>query len=1181
MTKKNKIWISILSASTLIIMPPITLASIKIASHQTMNSKYSFMGKTFNSKEEAIQYAISNASKTKDMTNVATSWTLKQNNMTNSFESPDVLINALSSQIKTFEFVTNKNELSLNVDGSIIPNELKNMDFSSHPNTTKIYRGANNGIYTSEKAAKDSYYEIHQVYFFDNLFFRAKNELAVYLEKNWEVGKKEAEAIILKSANQSISLPIKIDALATDLDNPNSDTYQYIEKYIRQHANGYLSFAEKDNKRTYYSHEEISRIGTNKYDPNYTQITSNKGKGNYIVDLDKKDEFELLGPYYVESSSDIKKMKDPSLWKKISGRDSKFVDNALETEKVTHFFDTIISRASDEHNNFFNIPLLQSEIDQYFNILKNDLPKVYASIENIFSTMKKGKRYSEFLKLPILFLHTIDEMISYRIDQHYIDLTRKVYNDIAKYYDLILKLAIPRDLLKGRKDNYFSFEEMFKFNNKTLDLNYDVDTIVSNLVNNFQPLVNTMDFIGGSLAILNRLPFLTPNSFQREMVEKLFNITITDEQEESYRLIWNALTSGSYSNSIEDNVAYLKSVIQQIYQTNVPDLTGFPSNDILDEIIPLVFIEVLSQSYNNNAMLEKVILNSFGKTIPLMDTTASKNEIQAANEYLKTFNFTSNISPENVAYLEDLYEYNQKVDVQIFGYLKLIASQSYFLDLRKMFGIFDYKTIKDKILDYFIQNVMKNISFEQFTNISSNLLSVPINALVAVYPFFLPNIALSPIFPITSQIFNIINATYNNEYKTDVWNIFKEAAGKTLDIASNLTEILEMTEKIAKLSKKIISIVSTSFIFVQVAVDFLLNFYKVELSSYIFKSEDVEYIWKGGKDESFFFGLIPGNSRGPEAMKLLDPLEVIGANIVNGYYYNGVVYNDIDTLRAQQLDDVLEGRYHSDNAELTYSLVDLTQENNIEDFLKAPTLDDLVIKIINKMKTLDFNHPDTWTHSEKEIFGISDYTYGNGFYVSNSVSLKENINNILNKIKPVWISQLPLLNLSGLYKNMPISDDNAEIDPSICSFELPNNYWTSTGGIISSSGRYQYVLVDPNIVDQTLDDNTIKQRLDSLFYNSFDVPSKSIVTKFVNKDNHYSDLSDNINHLQAYMVENINGEEKIFLDKNDAINWLMNKYDYQAYYTTETHVTYTLNQQTFYSYNSFLNWIENNIKEVK
>ncbi len=1173
MNKKNKFaLISALSLSAIIMVPPISIMSVRIAQNKSIQHQYSFMNKIFNSKSDAIKYGLDLAQKDEGENEVATSWTLKNNNSTKSYSSPDSVINKLSSEIKTYEFVTNKNDLLLNSDGSIVSDDLKDMEFSSNIKTTKVYRGANNSIYYSEKAAKDSYYNIHQIYFFNNLFFRSKNELAVYLEKNIGISKLDVDAIVINCDNNAVSLPIKVSSLKEDLNDKTSPMYKYIEKFIKQNAQSYIDLQDKDGSHIYYNRNELNKIGINKYDPVYTQINSNQGRGNYLVDLDKSDEFDLLGPYYTPSSSDIKKMKDPSLWQKISGRDSKFVDHQLENELVTRFFNTVISSSrTNENGAIFQIDGMQNEIDDYFSMLNKNLPNIYNSILDVYNTMKKGKRYSEFLKLPILFVHTIDQMINYGVDQTYIDKTRYIYNKIAEHYDLILKMAIPHDLLLGKYNVPFSFVNTFKFEDKTLDLNYNIDTIVSNIANDFAPLIKVIKFIGATSGLLIKAPFLKPIDFDKHAFEMISEIKIEDKEVASYKLIWDALSSGGYSTNQEECENYLYNIIQQIYESNNIEHNLYIGIEEIKKEIPALYAETATNSFILNTVLKEVIASSYDQPVDFSPNITSSDEKECYVNVLKNYNFkfvppTLNTIPNNyngVNYTpvetinndfmkSVMFDKEDNIDIELLAILKIIAVNKN-INLKTEFGggTSEHEIIKKEVMQYFNKNILYT-SLDNFTNMADKLLNMPLLSLISQAKIFLnipnykdiPNNELTQMQAIQKNIFNSDIVIKGYEKIDNFVSATIDAILEHRDSANKAIELLtgEFVQETKRISSKLLSAISVALPFVSIALDVLLNFYKVELSSYMFKSADVQYIWNGGWDESFFFGLFSGRSRGPKDMKLLNPIEVVRANISNGYFYNGSIFNDIDTLRTQQLDDIIKGRYCNNAAKICYSLVDLSKGGNVEDFLKASTIDELVNKTIEKLKTIDLTHPNGWTENEKKIIAISDYTYGNGIEISNSNSLKENINNILSKIKPVWVTQLPLLNQSGMYTNMPITDDNSQFDPSMQPFELPGEYWTSSGGIGTPSGRYQYVMVDPNVSGKTFDDDLIKQKLDTLFYNSFDVPSKSIIGKFINKENFYSELSENINHRQAYVVKDNYGEQKIFLNQNDAITWLMNKY---------------------------------------
>ncbi len=1203
MNKKKKIAIiTSLSLSTIVMVSPIAMAATKIVKLQHQNFRYSFMGNIFDSKNDAIEFGIEIANKTRSVVNEADTWTLNGDNTSQIYNSPSELINTLSSHIKTLEFVTNDKNLTLNRDGSLIPNELKKIDFKNNYATTTIYRGANNGIYKTEQEAKDSYYEIHQLYYFNNLFFRSKNELAVYLEKNLNLSSKVVNSIVLKGMNNIISLPISIDKLKTDLNDTNSQTYQYLSKFIRQNARNYIEYKQPESfSTTYYGKEEIKNIGANQYDPSYTQVTSNQGKGNYIVDLDKADEFDLLGPYYLKSSSDIKKMKDPSLWQKISGRDSKFVDNALEKENISRFFDTVISRTDDKANTFINVPSLNDEISTYFQQLRNDLPHIYDSLDNIYQTMRKGKKYSEFLKLPILFAHTIDQMVNFGVNQTYIDSTRKIYTKIAQYYDYILKLAVPQSLLIGKYGDSFSFNKIFKFDNKTLDLNYDIDTIISNISNDYPKLCGAINYMAQLAAIMTRVPFLKPSDFNKDYVEKLFNMTIEDDDVYGYQLIWDAFTCAGYSEDYQTDYNYLLETVKKIYATNDNNKLPNITDEKLKELLPYLYVESFFRSYGLNVVIKKIIAVSFGKDITFTslvttDELKKKNKLlmeaqdfipyyvknpQMVNEYNNPVAYYE-LAKRNFTYMNELISQNDgEIDMPILSQMKLLISNSS-IDLKNIFGApSTYDSIREKVNATFMKNII-NVPFNEFDSKSNKLFSNILNSLVYMIPLLVNELEdYKEDTSSNSQLHNVQTSCFDNN--SGVVSLLKTIGDIVSSSVDTRIAIEETSRCLIKKALKGLSLISKAMPWVSIAIDVIGNFFNMELTSYKFKTEDAEFIWNGGKEVSFLFGLIPGGklNRGPEAMKLLDPIEIVRANVVNGYYYNGIIFNDIDTLRNKQLDDILENRYQNDKVKTCYSLLDLSKENNVDDYLKAPTLDKLVQNIINHIKTMNFNNLDKLTINEKKLFAPSEYIYGNGFKCDTSLTIKENIKRVLDTIKPVSVVQLPVLNKTGNNARVPEYNNNLLIDPSMKAFEMPADYWTSNGGLQKPTNNYNYIIIDPNSNGNTMSEAKIKKKLDKQFYKSFDVMSKKVNPKFLNQTTKYSDLSDNIIHHQAFIAENDAKEERIFLDKNDAISWLMKEFDYKAYFSEKVYETYQLDGRIFHNRDDFVNWICDNIKEVK
>lgn len=416
------------------------------------------------------------------------------------------------------------------------------------------------------------------------------------------------------------------------------------------------------------------------------------------------------------------------------------------------------------------------------------------------------------------------------------------------------------------------------------------------------------------------------------------------------------------------------------------------------------------------------------------------------------------------------------------------------------------------------------------------------------------------------------NGLYNG-----VTSIFNLVSNKIQNGFSGAWDVAQFVLSIYKEIFSMLTLACPWFAIGSILCDFIINFYKQETFSYIFETEDTKFIWNGGMQETWFYGLIPGNSTTIEDMKLLDPIEVIKPNITQGYYYNGNIFGDVNSLEIKQLDDILNNRYINHDLEKVYSLINLENKNDIDPKFYNNSLKTLINDFsvhVNNVITNDLYDNDS-------IIKKSSYKFGS-FVYDNNLTKKDNIQKVLDNIRPSLVSQLPILNpINSKYSRIPIFNDNIlGNDGSVDSYKLPGKSWTSTGGLQINNDQ-NYIIVDQNPIDTNYNNYIdYQKKLENNFMNSFDVLSKTVDSQFINSKKLYSDLSTKIISNYCYIAKGRDNETNIFLSKNDAINWLLTEFEHQTYFLDEKFQTYFINNMIFQNYQQFIDWVNNNIKEV-
>ncbi|MDE5599587.1 MAG: hypothetical protein K2I49_01480, partial [Ureaplasma sp.] len=251
------------------------------------------------------------------------------------------------------------------------------------------------------------------------------------------------------------------------------------------------------------------------------------------------------------------------------------------------------------------------------------------------------------------------------------------------------------------------------------------------------------------------------------------------------------------------------------------------------------------------------------------------------------------------------------------------------------------------------------------------------------------------------------------------------------------------------------------------------------------------------------------------------------------------------------------------------------------------------------------------TFEDDSIVSKSNYKFGS-FVYDDSDTLQNNTNKVLDNIKPMLIAQLPTLNPKGhKLVNKPIYNDaNGYDDGSLKSYKLPGFSWTAEGGYYQNPDT-NFIIIDQNIVDDKDEENkdennkdnengdnssnssnnkstssnkpnkiiNFKEELEKQFYASFDVDSKEIDSQFINSANLFSNLSSKTESNFCYFAKGRDNERKMFLSKNDAINWLLTEFNYKTHYVMEQLKTIFINDLVFSNYDDYVNWVYSNIVE--
>ncbi len=1133
------------------------IIALKVASHlKAENVSYKFDGEIFSSKQAVFNYALSKAETEKSTDRIRHSWSISWDGQIKYFDNVRDLMNFLDKKIIVHKG-TASTEIKLGEYGEVPSSELYKLNLNKEVKQTNVYRGRDNSIYSSEIDAKNSYLEIHDAYQFDNHFFRDKEELKNYLIINQATIKPSTDHVVIISPDNMMSSPIDINKLK----NKDEVTINYINNFVNNYANKYIQiYDNKSNLYYYYTHDEIYKdidnVTTIVEDYSKVMINSNQGLPNYIVDLDKEDKNNLYGPYYAKSSAALEKITDPNCWKQISSDENNIVTMELEVEQLSQFMESIVQdtevlseEIADQVDPAivrkyrkagietpFHIDIIEKETNEYFQLLSSKAPKVYKSVMNTYNTIKQGKKYSTFYKLPILYIKTIESLMAHNCNQTLIDATFDYYKLVATKFDETLYAIVPSVFLwNDSRTEILSFAKLFKFGDTTFDFNTTLDAFTTIIVNEYPDFMKYIHIFG--LILYTSYYFWDAIPYNPHFINKFFDVSLSefsDEQVEALEKTWIMITT--------PDVDLFKEMCKEIFKDNI-HYTGKEvplSQEVMDALVYVFAFKCASAHIN----AEKELM----KNLEVIKRANRSDYIDIISDK-KSFFYNENFS---------------------FGFIEEIKNSSLLSRFEnKELGVVDFLRMKY----LYQQGRIRNIASHPIEEIKSLFIDA------IVYSKF-PTLVdaakeFSTYLVLSEQEYSMLPLSPEEIERAKVTGIqrcemFCEAA---LDLVGKATDLISALPNLLKKCKRILNLLTPCMPYVQAALAILDAIIpRFEHTSYAFETDDVRYVWDGGMRMTMFFGAVELMSKDVKDMKILPPQRITESHIVDGIYYNGKIYDSYeDGWKKEQLNDILRGRYNGNkNIKEVWSFRPLprmmSNSPSTDAFQSRETLNEYVINTI--IEGGDFIET-------KKV-----YKYANGYTLNGEHAIEE----ILNTIKPTKIATLPILK-----DNFPIIDDNKDIDNSVPSYILPGTSWTSARGEYVNTTDNQYIVVDPNVESKNYlinDENVPETTVDATatlkqkFYESFDVPSKMVVQNDLLNVNKFSQLSTNINTMNVYEVKLEYGYKRYFLDRGAALKWYLTKQNFAVQDSFVQQIKYIFNGQSFNNQNKYLKWVEENMEII-
>ena len=244
-----------------------------------------------------------------------------------------------------------------------------------------IYRGNDNTSYLDEAKALDTYINSgYEIYYFNDIYFRSKQELYKYLIN-----------IYFKDVSNSVNTTLRIKAPNGEYSslinmNSKSDWKTSAAAFIEDNAIPIIKIKTNDGYK-YISSESTDAISdaVEFEDIPYIKVNANQGKQNYVVGINKGDSYEFSGTSYYQGYSDIEKgFTIASNWER------------KNTNFVADYNDTLIANFNNSMNSFFGsyIDFGTSTVTESNG---NSTRVVYNSL-HLFDSNNEGNKISNYLK---------------------------------------------------------------------------------------------------------------------------------------------------------------------------------------------------------------------------------------------------------------------------------------------------------------------------------------------------------------------------------------------------------------------------------------------------------------------------------------------------------------------------------------------------------------------------------------------------------------------------------------------------------------------------------------------------------------------------------------------------------------------------------------------------------------
>lgn len=757
--------------------------------------------------------------------------------------------------------------LSANYKNFIDPisNELKNTSYVAQEKNEDLYNlyKKSDGSYSLAKSGESyakenddaleealkSYLQVHNAYYFDEIYFRTKQDVESYIRRKISEG-DPSNRYMFERFGQTYNL-IMQNGTTQSFSNINGKAF---ENFISENSTPY--FVADDGTSFEFKRENFSNIQnyikTDDFD--YINIQTNNGKITEYIDLDATTpNGNLTGPYFVDSGKGLDPMKNHRNWhqEKFSEVSKNFSDDfepfnlflerlmlaALPsgTNETTESYLGPFYDLLSTHRFFSNLRSRNYTILDYIKEIPNN--PTYSNFNKIYQEAIKGKNFKTYNALILSYKFIINSLIDTKAEVPVIKEVGKAFQTIAKLLDRQLTIHLG-EFIAGHNlpDGLEYFQKIFQFHKLNFQVNYDY--------------------------YYRELQGQQSNDKINWLIFKLIKVYIGIQ---TYILQESEIADNAVGELIES--FYAKEMLRFAYYHL--KLYDFKYNKIESQYIP-------RSNDKSNTLIWQHLENEWDN----QTTAISIGNVDVAKI---TSNIANIVDGINTAFEDAANQFNEIVMKELRKYGE---SYEYYPKDGKYY-LYNYyganpPTLSDATLDIFLKN-RRFLSFVDKHKLNTNTLGY------------------------VDGEWNLINhnpvGVIRDEMNQVAEQIF-EMLKSTSDLLGAIKDLKEVWKTFNKFFKAV-PYLGFALEFLDFAIAAFVP--KVERGIYKYASEGSEFLWDGYQKKTMLFGMVKLNGNYTiDQLKLINPLKVNSAYLKDGYYIDGDIVDSFRSIEAEYVSDFFE-----------------------------------------------------------------------------------------------------------------------------------------------------------------------------------------------------------------------------------------------------------------------------------